>query len=179
MNSIRYPLIVSTMVFIMTSCSFQGEDTYESNLNDPVSNCLVSIHQEFLSLRGQFPQIRNVIVTDDCDLVFVFLGLDQDPFNTAEISFTETIQILEDTSEQHCTVEFQVFGVNDGSDTVIQKIWINEPPPEPDTRVAGQLLTLDSSALFLAGIQSMTVWMIPAVLGLAGVGVYLVKFRKH
>jgi len=45
--------------------------------------------------------------------------------------------------------------------------------------VAGELLPLDSTALFLAGIQSMTVWMIPTVLGLAGVGVYLVKFRKH
>jgi len=45
--------------------------------------------------------------------------------------------------------------------------------------VAGELLPLDSTALFLAGIQSMTVWMVPAVVGLAGVGVYLVKFRKH
>ena len=52
-------------------------------------------------------------------------------------------------------------------------------PPEPETRVAGELLPLDSTALFLAGIQSMTVWMIPAIAGLAGVGVYLVKFRKH
>jgi len=46
-------------------------------------------------------------------------------------------------------------------------------------QVAGELLPLDSSALFLAGIQSMTVWMVPTVLGLAGVGVYLVKFRKQ
>jgi len=45
--------------------------------------------------------------------------------------------------------------------------------------VAGELLPLDSTALFLAGIQSMTIWMIPTVLGLAGAGVYLVKFRKH
>ncbi len=45
--------------------------------------------------------------------------------------------------------------------------------------VTGELLPLDSSALFLAGIQSMTVWMIPTVLGLAGAGVYLVKFRKQ
>jgi len=49
----------------------------------------------------------------------------------------------------------------------------------PDAQVAGQLLPLDSTALFLAGIQSMTVWMIPTVLGLAGAGVYLVKFRKQ
>jgi len=54
---------------------------------------------------------------------------------------------------------------------------VQQPPPE--TPVAGELLPLDSTALFLAGIQSMTVWMIPTVLGLAGAGVYLVKFRKQ
>jgi len=45
--------------------------------------------------------------------------------------------------------------------------------------VAGELLPLDSSALMIAGLTSMSVWMIPAVAGLAGVGVYLVKFRKQ
>jgi len=55
----------------------------------------------------------------------------------------------------------------------------SQVPPTPTSQVAGELLPLDSTALFLAGIQSMTVWMIPAVLGLAGAGVYLVKFRKH
>ena len=49
----------------------------------------------------------------------------------------------------------------------------------PAPKVAGELLPLDSTALFLAGIQSMSVWMIPTVLGLAGVGVYLVKFRAN
>jgi len=55
----------------------------------------------------------------------------------------------------------------------------SQVPPEPETRVAGELLPLDSSALMIAGLTSMSVWMIPAVLGLAGVGVYLVKFRKQ
>ncbi len=45
--------------------------------------------------------------------------------------------------------------------------------------VAGELLPLDNTALMIAGLTSMSVWMIPAVAGLAGVGVYLVKFRKH
>ena len=45
--------------------------------------------------------------------------------------------------------------------------------------VAGELLPLDSTALFLAGIQSMTVWMIPSIVGLAGVGIYLVKYRAN
>jgi len=48
-----------------------------------------------------------------------------------------------------------------------------------DTQVAGELLPLDTSALMIAGLTSMSVWMIPTVLGLAGVGVYLVKFRKQ
>ena len=51
--------------------------------------------------------------------------------------------------------------------------------PEVDEQVAGELLPLDSTALFLAGIQSMTVWMIPTVAGLAGAGVYLVKYRAN
>ncbi len=48
-----------------------------------------------------------------------------------------------------------------------------------DEQVAGELLPLDSSALMIAGLTSMTVWMVPAIAGLAGVGVYLVKFRKQ
>jgi len=52
-------------------------------------------------------------------------------------------------------------------------------PAPKDQQVAGQLLPLDNTALFLAGIQSMTVWMIPTLLGLPGAGLYLVKFRKQ
>jgi len=57
-----------------------------------------------------------------------------------------------------------------------------EPNPDPvcqPTPVAGELLPLDSSALMIAGLTSMSVWMIPAVLGLAGAGVYLVKHRAN
>ena len=45
--------------------------------------------------------------------------------------------------------------------------------------VGGAFVPIDNSALILAGAQSISMWMIPTVLGLAGVGVYLVKFRKH
>jgi len=48
-----------------------------------------------------------------------------------------------------------------------------------DSLIGGELLPIDNTSLFLAGIQSMTVWMVPTVLGLVGAGVYLVKFRKH
>ena len=64
-------------------------------------------------------------------------------------------------------------------DLDLQECLIQCRPPPPETPVAGELLSLDTSALMIAGLTSMSVWMIPTVLGLAGAGVYLVKFRKH
>ena len=57
-----------------------------------------------------------------------------------------------------------------------------EPDPDPvcqPTQVVGELLPIDSSALMIAGLTTSAVWMVPAVAGLAGVGVYLVKFRAN
>ena len=48
-----------------------------------------------------------------------------------------------------------------------------------DQIVGGTLLPISSQSLFLAGIQSMTVWMIPTVVGLVGAGVYLVKYKAN
>ena len=45
-----------------------------------------------------------------------------------------------------------------------------------DKQVAGELLSLDSSALVIVGLSSM-IWMVPAVAGVVGAGVYLVKTR--
>ncbi|MFQ5440779.1 MAG: hypothetical protein ACE5DL_04875 [Nitrosopumilaceae archaeon] len=50
------------------------------------------------------------------------------------------------------------------------------PPTVP---VAGDLLTVDSSALVIAGLASNAIWMIPTIAGLAGAGIYLVKFRAN
>jgi hypothetical protein len=47
---------------------------------------------------------------------------------------------------------------------------------EDCTPVAGELLSLDSSALVIGGLGSM-IWMVPAVSGVVGAGIYLVKFR--
>jgi len=45
--------------------------------------------------------------------------------------------------------------------------------------VSGELLPIMSSALVIAGVSTIAIWMIPTVVGLAGIGVYLVKFRKQ
>ena len=59
-----------------------------------------------------------------------------------------------------------------------------EPDPTNDLScqeqpVAGELLPIMSSALVIAGVSTIAIWIIPTVLGLAGAGVYLVKFRKQ
>jgi len=45
--------------------------------------------------------------------------------------------------------------------------------------VGGELLSVNSSALIIAGLTSMSLWMIPTVAGIAGAGIYLVKFRAN
>jgi hypothetical protein len=58
---------------------------------------------------------------------------------------------------------------------IIQKL-IKESCEVP---VAGELLSLDSSALVIAGLASSAVWMIPTIAGIAGAGVYLLKLRAN
>ena len=48
-----------------------------------------------------------------------------------------------------------------------------------DKVVAGELLSLDTSALVIAGLTGSAVWMISTVAGIAGAGIYLVKFRSN
>jgi len=55
----------------------------------------------------------------------------------------------------------------------------NEQIPPVTTPVAGELLSLDSSALVIAGLTSGALWIIPTVAGITGAGVYLVKFRAN
>jgi len=60
-----------------------------------------------------------------------------------------------------------------------------EPPMVSDTAMAtviiifvgGEFLPIDSTALFVSGIQTSAVWILPAVAGLVGTGYYLIRFR--
>ena len=45
--------------------------------------------------------------------------------------------------------------------------------------IGGELLSLDYSALLLAGVQSVSMWMIPVVIAGAGIGVFVImRIRK-
>ena len=47
-----------------------------------------------------------------------------------------------------------------------------------DKTVSGEYLPIDSTALFLAGLSSNAVWMIPVLVGIAGAGVLIRKKRN-
>jgi hypothetical protein len=53
------------------------------------------------------------------------------------------------------------------------------PDPECEVPVAGEIASIDSSALVVGGLASSAVWMIPVVAGIAGASIYLVKFRTN
>ena len=48
-----------------------------------------------------------------------------------------------------------------------------------DSLIGGKLLSTDTTALAIAGIQSSAIWMLPAVAGIAGAGAYFVRSRMN
>ena len=152
------------------------------------ASCMISQNEE-VHVNFGLGDVEVIQKTLDCDdiVLEVFLDSTDCPAIGIRVEFTQPIpdqfptfneQIFNDalgTDEGHCTVEWTVdFDQNPGVDgRVIQELWFNEP------QVAGELLPIMSSALVIAGVSTIAVWMIPTVLGLAGAGVYLVKFRKQ
>ena len=138
------------------------------------------------TVREQIPANGQIIIPKIvvCNFIIANVGVDtttcvlndiviQGSFIDDTITYDETITNLGDTREEHCEQRLPIIAPDGTNVVVTQEIWINE------LLVAGELLPLDTSALMIAGLTSMTVWMVPAVAGLAGAGVYLVKFRKH
>jgi len=94
---------------------------------------------------------------------------DEDGFTPSQGDCNDGDPLIHPEAEEICDdqIDNNCDELIDGDDLLCQE------------EVAGELLPLDNSALMIAGLSSMSVWMIPTVLGLAGVGVYLVKFRKQ
>jgi len=63
---------------------------------------------------------------------------------------------------------------HDGDEISSGNAFLEGSPP-----VEGMLMPIDTSALYLAGLGSVTMWMIPAIAGMAGAAMYFVKFRKQ
>ena len=48
-----------------------------------------------------------------------------------------------------------------------------------DDKVGGEFMSIDSTALVLAGLQSSAIWMLPVLAGAVGVGAYYIKTRMN
>ena len=113
------------------------------------------------------------VLSDTCENYDASIIEDSFPLpNVAQI--TEQVTNFSPLISEHCIV---IFEVNlDGPFEAIQltqELWINQQ------QVAGELLPLDSTALLIGGLSSMSVWMIPSIAGIAGAAVYLVKYRAN
>jgi len=48
----------------------------------------------------------------------------------------------------------------------------------PDEIIGGEIIPIDQTALLLAGVQSVSMWMIPVVISGIGIGVFVIKRRN-
>ncbi len=53
------------------------------------------------------------------------------------------------------------------------------PNPDPVELIGGEILSINSASLLLAGLQSMTIWMAPVLAGVVGVAAFYLKSRKN
>ena len=49
----------------------------------------------------------------------------------------------------------------------------------PPSTVAGELLAIDSTSLFISGLFTNSFWMLPAMAGIAGTGAFVIRSRMH
>jgi hypothetical protein len=76
------------------------------------------------------------------------------------------------------TLQGFVLTVDDfaGFETAFKDKLAGEVPPP---KVGGEFLPIDTTALFIAGLQSSAIWMLPTLVGAAGLGAYFIKSRMN
>jgi len=102
----------------------------------------------------------NVLVDSDTSFIpFTFTGM-----NTLTVTGSNIAYILTGSS---------------GSFPTPNTVFVDNIAFTCDATVAGELLPLNTTALFISGITSSAIWMIPTLAGIAGAGVYFIRSRTH
>ena len=88
----------------------------------------------------------------------------------------------DDNSDGFCDDPFVFLftgvGNQDNLPFVLQNGWNLVDPAPVDVPIGGTFVPIDSTALLLAGVQSISMWMIPVVVAGIGIGVFVIKRRK-
>ena len=159
--------------------TFTNEKGGTININDNsvINNNDAGTTFENFGELTNFNVIRNRVgatfVNEDGAVINNVFGAIINNFETS-LMHNKVLAVINNDGEifNHCNAIFENFGL------ISPNPIIDLPcPPEPEV-VAGDLLPIDSTALFLAGLSQSMVWMIPTVLGLAGVGV-IIRAKIH
>jgi len=171
-------ILALVLVAGMTSPAFAGADDISSCTIDPDKVSLqLALDEEsdpFLLTISCDGPVNGFVLDTTCQGIaggFVY----SQGVGTNTITFMQTLENQGGIPEQHCTLTFNMDPTFGGSAQVFQEVWIT-PHEKP---VAGELLSVNSTSLVVAGLTSSMAWMIPAVAGLAGAGIYLVKYRTN
>ena len=150
---------------VTTKCDLNAEDGTGLTFN-PDDGLL------YYTTEGEFQRINNFNV-DPCDVTDIVLIPEQD--NPSALTFINSFLIVNDFDEL-------LFIANNNDIASIDLL-------DEDSRgltvvlfdiiIGGEIIPLDNSALVIAGVQSVSMWMIPVILTGIGIGVFVImRTRK-
>jgi len=122
-----------------------------------------------------------------------FNGLILEAFNSANV-LVDSVQVINPTNPPN-QADLMTISGSDIVDLLIRQVTpggkqgiiidgyniddLQFPGPPCDIQViGGTLIPIDTTALLLAGVQSISMWMIPVVAAGIGIGVFVIKRRK-
>ena len=107
-------------------------------------------------------------ITGDVSGSVGFVGLD--PEGSGEL-------LIELFCQPNPDYEIITIDFGEPAATTIVQVWV-ETQSFDDQPIGGISIPIDQSALLLAGVQSVSMWMIPVVIAGVGIGVFVIKRRK-
>jgi len=107
-------------------------------------------------------------------------------FDVSTCSFTDSFDVsaeeLTPDDVAFSTDGLTMFVIGEDSDSVHEYLlgipFDVSSMPSVDTPVGGTYIPIDQTALLLAGVQSISMWMIPVVVAGIGIGVFVIKRRN-
>jgi len=169
----NFPLFqgIPTLLFCSspTSCVIELQ-----NLEDTLDNKNIFVSITFQSLAPQqLPLISTICFdpTGDTAGITIFEGPDnQNPF-----SYIYDIECMPNPDWEQMRIDFNT--PSEFENILSIEVWTETFDDAPVT-VGGSFVPIDQSALLLAGVQSISMWMIPVVIAGIGIGIFVIKRRN-
>jgi len=152
-----------------TTCDIQIQ-----NFEDTLDNKLIQIavtYEEFALETVAEPSVRCFDPTHaggEAPGTLIYVGQSPDQSGGGEIVVYYDLECLPNP-------DYEIISIYLPSDVKLVDIWTKSFNDSP---VGGTSIPIDQTALLLAGVQSVSMWMIPVVLAGIGIGVFVIKRRN-